>query len=84
MDDGYITLSRRFFASEKWQAARAFSEAEAWLDLIQSARFEASSTTSRIGCYEVTWNRGQYPASNRYLAKNGEDLNNGLNLFYEG
>lgn len=69
MDDGYITLSRRFFASEKWQAARAFSEAEAWLDLIQSARFEASSTTSRIGCYEVTWNRGQYPASNRYLAK---------------
>lgn len=69
MDDGYIMLSRRFFASEKWQAARAFSDCEAWLDLIQSARFEASPTTSRIGCYEVTWNRGQYPASNRFLAK---------------
>lgn len=26
-------------------------------------------TTSRIGCYEVTWGRGQYPASNRFLAK---------------
>ena len=62
-------LSRRFFASEKWQAARAFSDCEAWIDLIQSARFEASPTTSRIGCYEVTWNRGQYPASNRFLAK---------------
>lgn len=69
MDDGYIMLSRRFFASEKWQAARAFSDCEAWLDLIQSARFEASPTTSRIGCYEVTWNRGQYPASNRFLAR---------------
>ena len=69
MDDGYIMLSRRFFASKKWQAARAFSECEAWIDLIQSARFEASPTASRIGCYEVTWNRGQYPASNRFLAK---------------
>ena len=69
MDDGYIMLSRRFFASEKWQAARAFSDCEAWIDLIQSARFEASPTTSRIGCYEVTWNRGQYPASNRKKKK---------------
>ena len=59
MDEGYITLSRRFFASKIWQA---------WLDLIQSARFEPSAITSRIGCYEVTWNRGQYPASVKYLA----------------
>ena len=69
MDDGYITLSRRFFASKIWQAARAFNESEAWLDLIQSARFEPSAITSRIGCYEVTWNRGQYPASVKFLAK---------------
>lgn len=66
---GYIKLSRSFFDNEIWQAARAFSECEAWLDLIQSARFEASPTTSRIGVYEVTWGRGQYPASNRFLAK---------------
>lgn len=66
---GYIKLSRSFFDNKIWQAARAFSECEAWLDLIQSARFEASPTTSRIGCYEVTWGRGQYPASNRFLAK---------------
>ena len=69
MDEGYITLSRRFFASKIWQAARAFNESEAWLDLIQSARFEPSAITSRIGCYEVTWNRGQYPASVKFLAK---------------
>lgn len=69
MEKGFIKLSRSFFDNKIWQAARAFSECEAWLDLIQSARFEASPTTSRIGCYEVTWERGQYPASNRFLAK---------------
>lgn len=69
MDKGFIKLSRSFFDNKIWQAARAFSECEAWIDLIQSARFEASPTTSRIGCYEVTWERGQYPASNRFLAK---------------
>ena len=69
MEKGFIKLSRSFFDNKIWQAARAFSECEAWLDLIQSARFEASPTTSRIGCYEVTWGRGQYPASNRFLAK---------------
>ncbi len=69
MDKGFIKLSRSFFDNRIWQAARAFSECEAWLDLIQSARFEATPTTSRIGCYEVTWGRGQYPASIRFLAK---------------
>ena len=69
MDEGYITLSRRFFASEIWRTTRAFNESEAWLDLIQSARFEPSAITSRIGCYEVTWGRGQYPASVKFLAK---------------
>lgn len=69
MDKGFIKLSRSFFDNKIWQAARAFSECEAWIDLIQAARFEASPTTSRIGCYEVTWERGQYPASNRFLAK---------------
>lgn len=69
MDDGYIMLSRRFFNSEIWQAARPFSESEAWIDLIQSARFEPSGITSRFGSYEVTWGRGQYPASVRFLSK---------------
>ena len=67
--EGYIKLSRSFFENEIWQAARAYSDCEAWLDLIQSARFEASPITSRIGSLEVTWGRGQYPASVRFLAK---------------
>lgn len=66
---GFIKLSRSFFNNKMWQAARKFSECEAWLDLIQSARFEASPITSLIGSCEVTWSRGQYPASVRFLSK---------------
>ena len=69
MEEGFIKLSRKFFTNDIWQAARAYNESEAWLDLIQSARFEASEITSRIGGREITWGRGQYPASNRFLAK---------------
>ena len=69
MDKGFIRLSRTFFDNEIWQAARAYNESEAWLDLIQSARFEASETCSRIGCYDVVYNRGQYSASIRFLSK---------------
>lgn len=52
-----------------WTASRAFNECEAWLDLIQSARFEASETTSRVGIHDITWGRGQYPAATSFLAK---------------
>lgn len=69
MEKGYIRLNRSFFDNEIWQAARAFNESEAWLDLIQSARFEPSVITSRIGSYEVTWGRGEYPASIRFLSR---------------
>lgn len=71
MEDGYIMLSRKFFEHKIWKTARTFNESEAWLDLIQSARFEPSVTTSRVGVCkkEITWGRGQYPASIRFLAK---------------
>ena len=69
MEKGYIKLSRKFFENKIWQAARAFNEGEAWLDLIQLARFETSEITSRIGVHEITWGRGQYPASNRFLMR---------------
>lgn len=69
MEEGYIKISRKFFSSETWEAARTFSECEAWLDLIQSARFDATQpATVGIGGRNVTWGRGQYPASVRFLA----------------
>ena len=48
MDKGFIMLSRKFFSNEMWEAARTFSECEAWLDLIQSARFDATRLTASI------------------------------------
>lgn len=68
MESGFIKLSRKFFSHEMWKAARTFSECEAWLDLIQSARFEATVTIERIGGRDIQYGRGQFPASIRFLA----------------
>ncbi len=71
MDEGFLRLSRRFFSNEMWKAARGFSECEAWLDLIQSARFDATDKaySELIGGREVSYTRGQYPASISFLMK---------------
>lgn len=68
-DKGFIKLSRKFFSNELWKEARTFSGCEAWLDLIQSARFDATPRKECIGGREVVYNRGQYPASIRFLSK---------------
>lgn len=54
-----------------WKVAREFSECEAWLDLIQSARFEATDKaySELIGGREISYSRGQYPASISFLMK---------------
>ncbi len=67
--DRFIKLSRKFFSNELWNEARTFSGCEAWLDLIQSARFEATPRKVSIGGREVVCNRGQYPASIRFLSR---------------
>lgn len=67
--EGYIKLSRKFFSNDMWNEARTFSSCEAWLDLIQSARFEATPLMESIGGREVSYTRGQYPASIRFLSK---------------
>lgn len=62
-------LSRKFFTNDMWTASRAYSESEAWLDLIQAARFEASETMSRVGIHDITWGRGQLPAATSFLSR---------------
>lgn len=71
MEDGFLRLSRRFFSNEMWKTAREFSECEAWLDLIQSARFDATGEaySELIGGREISYSRGQYPASISFLMK---------------
>ena len=68
-DKGFIKLSRRFFSNAMWIEARTFSGCEAWLDLIQSARFDATPRKVSIGGREVVVCRGQFAASIRFLAK---------------
>lgn len=69
MKEGYIPISRKLFESHLWLEEREFSKAEAWLDLIQSARFEANSTKVIVGCKVVEIYRGEFPATIRFLAK---------------
>lgn len=71
MDEGFLRLSRRFFSNEMWKVAREFSECEAWLDLIQSARFDATDKAYNelIGGREISYTRGQYPAAISFLMK---------------
>jgi hypothetical protein len=69
MDKGYIRLGRSFFSHKFWKEARTLSECEAWLDLIQSARYEATVTIECIAGREISYGRGQYPAAIRFLAK---------------
>ena len=69
MDEGFLRLSRRFFSNEMWNEARTFSSCEAWLDLIQSARFEATPRKESIGGREISYSRGQYRASIRFLSQ---------------
>ena len=59
MCKGFIMLSRPFFENELWEAKRTYSDAEAWLDLIQLARFEDGERTVRIGKVAVVEKRGQ-------------------------
>ncbi|AQX52450.1 hypothetical protein [Elizabethkingia anophelis] len=62
---GFVKLDRGIFKNFLWNEAREFSKAEAWIDLIQLARFEAS--TEVINGKVIELQRGEIPASRRYL-----------------
>lgn len=64
-EQGFIKLSRRFFKHPIWNEPRQLSRAEAWLDLIYSARFEASKKILNNRVIEVR--RGEIIASRRFL-----------------
>lgn len=64
-EQGFIKVSRRFFKNILWKEPRTYSRAEAWLDLIYSARFEASKEIVNNRVIEVR--RGELIASRRFL-----------------
>ncbi len=65
----FIRIDRNFFEGKFWQSERSFSQAEAWLDLIQMARFEAETATKILANgRRVSVKRGEIHASLRYLS----------------
>jgi len=69
MSEGWITLHRKFFEHPLWKERREFSKAEAWIDLIEQARWKRKETSTMIKGEIITWNRGQLIASIRFLQK---------------
>ena len=67
MEEGYITISRKLFTHQFWKEKRSFSEWEAWIDLIQSARFEPTVCYKCVRGREIALGRGQLIASIRFL-----------------
>ena len=66
---GYIRLNRKFFQGTQWTQARTFSPAEAWIDLIQLARFEVEPADLLLpNGRQLTIERGEIHASLRFLA----------------
>jgi len=63
----FIRLSRKFFEHPFWSEDREYSKGEAWLDLIQFARFEPSAAIVNGKVIELQ--RGELCASIRFLAK---------------
>ncbi len=65
MSKGFIKISRKLFQNPFWNEAREYSKAEAWIDLIQLARFEAS--TEIIQGKVIDLEKGEVPVSLTYL-----------------
>ena len=69
ISEGYIRLSRKFFRNDYWNKKRSFSQAEAWLDLIQMARFEAEPAKKTLpNGRQIVIERGEVHASLRFLS----------------
>jgi len=65
----FIRLNRKFFNHSFWKEDRVYSLAEAWLDLIASARFEVAPEKIVVKMQIITIQRGELRASQRYLAE---------------
>lgn len=63
-----MILPRSFFDSLSWRQKRVYSEAEAWLDIVRSARYKSEPCTAVVNAKCVTWSRGEWPVSLRFLA----------------
>ena len=56
---GYIMLHRQFQSHDFWRERRAFSRAEAWLDILMAARWQDEPGEVRIGNKLLLCGRGE-------------------------
>lgn len=63
----FLPLSRRVFLHPFWKEKRVFSRAEAWIDLIRTANWQAGEVLVRGKL--IPPNRGELVASLRFLAE---------------
>lgn len=77
----YIPISRRIFEHPFWCEDRVFSRFEAWLDIVQSARFE--DTKQLIGNRFIEVKRGQMLVSLRFLADRWQWSTKKVNSFLD-
>lgn len=67
-EKGFIKLSRKFFDNILWNEKRSYSKAEAWIDLLQMARFDIKPEKVMVKMNLITINRGELRASQRFLS----------------
>ncbi len=67
MDRGYIGLFRKFFEHNFWTKKRKYSEAEAWIDLLQMARWKDEPVTLMDDRGQYVLDIGDIHASLRFL-----------------
>jgi hypothetical protein len=68
-NSNFIPINRKLFDHEFWDEKRSFSKFEAWMDLLQSARYEKENKSECIGGKQIIYGRGQLPSSIRFLKK---------------
>lgn len=83
LGDGFIPVSRKLFDNFLWKEKREFSHAEAWLDLIQLARFEANPTKEVINGQVIEYGMGERPLSLRLLADRWQWSKNRVDKFLD-
>lgn len=64
---GFLPIDRELFKGPLWKQKRVFSWFEAYLDLVQLARFEKELKTELIDNRLITFGYGQLAASVRFL-----------------
>lgn len=77
----YIPISRKLFSHVFFSEPRVFSKFEAWIDLLQEARYDVKERSLLIGGKIIKIKRGEIPASLRYLAERWQWSKNKVDSF---